>query len=290
MVRKLVSLLLAVSCVFAVSSCSSFLEAMAGPEEIPPITVSDRMEAFAISTYYLDTKSYDIETFDYQKGTITTNYLEYNTGIAGTLKLRAKLVISFSSSHVLGVDFVNVQMYETKYSSNHSRVVGYYWKDAGFMGQEYVPVRNKIVMALDSLRSDKDALDACMNHFKSNFKYNYILLRSLTEVGRAKFIKENFIDRTYKWTLPLVDFRYNKNEKYAKKYVAHFRYDVSGGDDRAFGKLFKNTIYLNVYTDDGSLSESAKQESVNYSGVLVNIDETFTADDFNFDFFTVDGK
>jgi hypothetical protein len=262
---------------------------MAGPQETPPIKVKDKMTAFALATYHIDQKDYDIESFDYTGGRISTAYLLYNTGIMGTMKLRAKLVFTLMPDNVFEVKFVNVQEFDTKYSADGKRIIGYYWKDNKYMASEFIPIRNKIVADIDSMQSDPAAVEKCMDRFLGSFRYSYVVLKSLTEVGRARFIQEHYVNRVFEWKLPLVDFQYNKNEKYDKKYVALFQYNVAG-DEKAFGKLFSNTIHMNVYTDDDALAEYAKREPVEYSGVLVSIDETFVSDNFNFDFFTRDGR
>ena len=209
------------------------------------------------------------------------------TGILGTMLLRSKLVFTLSPENDLDIEFTNIQMDNEKYSPDGKTSV-HYWQDAGTFYTDYIPIHNAIISYLDSLRSDSTSLKKCMDHFLGKFQYNYVVLKTLTEVGRSRFIQQYYIDRNYQWSLPLVDFKYNKNAKYKKKYVALFRYNIK--DDNEFDKLFSNTIYLNVYTDNDSLANYTKQQLVNYKGILVNADETFASENFNFDFCTLDKK
>lgn len=255
------------------------------PEKLPALKISDKIKAFALATYYIDEQKYDIEDFNYGSGVIKTNWVAMNTGILGTMVLRSKLVISLSPENTLDVEFKDIQMKNSKTSPDGSTID--YWQNQPTFYTEFIPIRNSIIAKLDSLQSDSSSVKMCMDQFLGSFQYNYVVLKTLTEVGRSRFVQQYFVGKYYQWALPLVDFQYNKNEKYKKKYVALFRYNVS--DDKAYYKLFNNTIYLNVYTDNDSLANYTKQQSVSYAGLLQSADETFASENFNFDFFTKDG-
>jgi hypothetical protein len=271
--------------ILLLTSCASLKNFFSVPEEIPPLNIDDKVEAFALATYFIDQHKYDIAEFDYGTGVIKTNYLSLNTGILGTTKLRAKLNFYLTSDNKFDVKFRDIQMFGSEMLSNGQMREG--WKSAKYFDTEYTPVRNNILTYLDSLHSDSLLMTKCMDNFLSQFRYNYIVLKTLTEVGRSRFIEQHYLKRKYQWSLPLVDFQYNKNQDHKKKYVALFRYTIG---DNEFDKLFSNTIYLNVYTDNDSLANYTKKQLVNYEGVLVKADETFASENYNFEFYTIDNK
>ena len=269
------------------SSCSSLKNMFKTPEKLPPLKTNDKIKAFSLATYYIDEKKFDIEEFNYSLGTIKTNWLQWNTGILGTTTLRSKLVFSLSQENDLDIDFQNIQMDNVK-TSPDGLSTQHYWQNASTFAIDYIPIRNSIITYLDSLSSDSVSMKICMDKFLGNFQYNYVVLKTLTEVGRSRFIQQYFLNRNYQWDLPLVDFQYNKNENYKKKYVALFRYNLDSKNE--FDKLFSNKIYLNIYTDNDSLANYTKNQLVKYSGTLVNADESFASENFNFDFYNTTVK
>lgn len=276
-------ILLCFLCLFFISSCAEFKNLFKTPEQIPPITVSDKVKAFSLITYYLDSHNFDIEDLDFRSGIVKTSFLSDNSGIIGFNSVRAKALFSYSETNELNLSFIKVQMEKTQIIDSEAV---YSWEDTDLFTNDYIIARNRILNQLDSLQSDSTLLKTCMDNFLGQFKYNYVLLKSLTEVGRSVFIQEHLINRNYKWSLPLVDFRFNDNPQINKKYVALFRYDVTGEGN--FRRLFRHNILIKAYTDNESLSYNAKHQIVNYEGILFNADQTFSGDNYHFDFYEND--
>lgn len=255
------------------------------PEKLPAIKVGDKIKAFSIATYFIEQKHYDIEEFNYGTGVIRTNWIQWN--INRTMRLRSKLVFALTPEDNLDVEFTDTQIHKAKYFPKE-KIFRHYWLDAGAFYTEYIPVLNRTISYINSLRVNPKSLKKCTDHFLGKFQYNYVVLKTLRGIEKTKFIQQYYTNRNYQWELPLVDFQYNKNYKYKKKYLAHFRYSIKG--DNEFDKLFSNTINLNLYTDNDSLTNYTMKELVNYTGVLVNADTSFASENFNFDFFTKDSK
>lgn len=259
------------------SSCSFFgsFFKTESTEKTPPIKVTDKIDVFSAITYFIDKKEYDIEEFNYANAYVKTGYLIYMKTV------RAKLFLEVTDSGYLDVDFKDCQSQEGELIGGK---VYYNWKNSNLYYDQLIPIRNKFISDIDSLLSDSASLNICKDHFLTSFKYTYLVLKSLTEVGREKFINEHYVNRNFAWSLPLIDFQFNKNSRYQKKYVALFRCSIDDESDLLFNKLFSNRIYISVYTDNDSLADINKQQEIKYSAKLVNIDQSFASENFNFDF------
>lgn len=264
---------------FFLSSCAGINNLFKTIDKIPAIKAADKIKSFSLITFYLDSHNFEIENFNYAKGTITTNFISLNTGILGSTHLRAKAVFFCNDKNEIDMDFTDIQMENERPLGNGSLL---YWQEANIFYSDYIPLHNSIINALDSMNADSLQLRECTNHFLGSFQYNYLVLKSLTEVGRSKFIQQYFLNRQYSWTLPLVEFKYNTNANYKEKFVAMFRYDIKNSNE--FNKLFTNRIYLNVYTNNDQLANNYKRDLIDYSGFLVNADETFLSENYNFNF------
>ena len=261
------------------NSCAILEAAFLPPkiEKAEPIKVNDKVTAFAITTYLLDQKNYDIRVLDYENGRIVAEFiLRTNTSTS----YGGYLDFIVTNDSVLDVHFRNLARFEVIYG----------WQSISIPSMEIEQLRNNIMTELNSMQSTPDALEKCKDHFLGNFQYNYVLLEPLTEIGRRIFAQNYLLNRTYKWSLPLINFEENRNRNYNKKYLARFEFKVSNRES-AFSRLFTvNTISLNVYTDDEQIALIPRNRVIDFSGVLVGIDDTFGEDNYNFHFFTDNGR
>jgi hypothetical protein len=247
-------------------------------ENLPPISVKDKATAFALALYLIDQRGYEIlvegtvrgdfivnarPRFDYENGSIVTKAIRINDDRVDSWNYRASAEFLVTPDNVLDVRLVNRRKF-TNDTDTQSSLLG---EDANvFFGR----LRNDIITALNSLQSNPDTLEKCMDHFLSDFSWNRLILGPLTAIGRETFVKEYLINRTYKWKLRLSDFQENKNSKYNKQYVAIF------GDD------------LRLYTNDSALGSIPRNQVVEYAGTLAGID--FPSEGPLYHFFTTDGR
>ena len=266
--------------VFLLISCFT----IAPPDPItnsPALNVRDRITAFALAVTDITERGYDISIFDYYNGGIAMNFnwREGGYGIpANAITHRGTLIYTISPNNVLDVRFERLQ----RFSDGR-------WVNINEVSRGLSQLRNDIIANINSLQSNSITLERSMNYFLSNFQYNYLVLKPLTEIGRRDIAQEHLIDRTYSWRLPIVDFQENRNPNYDRNYVATFRFAVTAGTTN-FSRLFVDIIDLNVYTDDRSLGIIPRNQVVNFSGVLAGIDDTYTSGNFNFHFFTAGGN
>ena len=257
------------------SNCAFLKEAFKTPENQAPISVATKMDAFALAGRFLDSSEIGLEIFNFAKGNIKTTYIEFNKSM---VHAKAKVVFSFDAEKkelmIFGEDVL-----EEKFEPNG---LSYFDRDAILKDYNAPILANLITDKIRTCAADSACLSKARESFRSNFTFNYLILKTLTEVGREKFTKENFIGKNYSWELPLDNLIFNTDKSRPFKYVALF--SVAIKERSIFGNLLGSSIYIKYYTNSNSLIDLVKQEKVAASGLLKSIDAVYTDDSFNFVF------
>ncbi len=267
---KIVVLLLMI---VLISGCAGLKDAFVVPDQKEPIAINDKYTAFSIVAKILDDNSIKIQSFDYGNGEIKTNWIMYSSGIATSA--RTKIVFRYDSERKL----LHMSGTETEEEVVNENGQNYFKRDKFLKDFSAPRVINPLRDIIDTCKMIDSCVVASDNYFSTNFMYNYLLLKSLTEVGRAKFIEEKFKGKEYSFTLPLVDFVFNKDSQYPQKYIALFSVFARENNDSS---IIGNNIYIRFYTDNEEYSNNVKQQHVKAIGKLIDIDKSYINDSFNF--------
>ncbi len=257
------------------TNCAFLKDLVKTPENQAAISVATKMDAFALASKFLDSSQVGLEVFDFAQGNIKTNYIEFRHGL---VHAKTKLVFVFDAEKK-DLQVIGAEVLEEKMESN-----GYSHFDRDPILKDYNgPVyANLVNNQLKNCAVDSACMSKARESFRSNFTYNYLILKTLTEVGRDKFTKENFLGKNYSWDLPLDNLVFNKDNTRPFKYIALF--SVAVKESSIWGNLLGSSVFIRYYTNSNALVDMVKKQSVAASGLLKSIDAVYTNDSFNFDF------
>lgn len=261
---------------FILANCAGFKDFFATPQYSQPISCTSKLDAFALTAKFIDSLGIGLEQFNFANGFIKSDYIQFNTGLA--TNARTKLVFQYNPEK----NILDIFGMETLVSRVQNEGDPIYVRDNILKDYHAPKCANVAIESIKSCAIDSTCLDGARKQFISNFTYNYLILKTLTEVGREKFQKEHYLDNTYAWALPLQDLIFNKDKSIPFKYIALF--NVAIRDKSIYENLLGSSIYIKLYTNNEKLVDLVKQERVEATGVLKTIDNSYLGDTFNFTF------
>ena len=256
-----------------ISGCAGLKDAFVVPDQKAPIKVKDKFTAFSVVSKILDENKVNIQNFDFGNGIIKTNWIVYNSGLSTSA--RTKIIFQYDNDQKL----LLMSGSETEEEVVNPNGQNYFKRDSFLKDFSAPRIINPIRDIIDTCQMTDSCVAASEQYFSTNFLYNYLLLKSLTEVGRVKFIDDKFKGKEYHFTLPLVDFVFNKDVQHPQKYVALFSVFTRDADETS---IFGNNIYIRFYTNNEEYANNVKQQKVEAVGKLIDIDKSYINDSFNF--------
>ncbi len=220
-------------------------------EEKPAIRVQNKWDAFALLTYYCESKSLRISEFDYAEGVIRADWVYH--GKEGGDRLRAKPVFRYTGHNgFLKVEFAEV---ESKQVSSSQDVYGrlYYttrWQSDSARITAFIPRKNRMITILDSMRNDSGRMREYRNFFRSEFRYNYLCLRSIAAKRRSVFFSTFLAGSPHRWNVPLFSAVKNEKEAYRGKKI-----EVVFKDAMLHTSLLPHiadTLHIHLFSNDSS--------------------------------------
>lgn len=96
-------------------------------------------------------------------------------------------------------------------------------------------------------------------NYLNDIEFNLKVVSGLTDIAAEQWHEHNMRDRVYPFTLPLGNFKNNKNANIDKKYHVTFRYTAWG----------ENQFIVDLYTDDKRMARYKKGDQVSFKAKSV---------------------
>lgn len=99
-----------------------------------------------------------------------------------------------------------------------------------------------------------------------DISFNLTVIRGLTDIAAERWHNENMIGRAYQFSLPLDNFKNNKNTDIAKKY--HATFNLKSWD--------RNQFMINLYTNNKRLANYKKGTTVSFKATPLKLERGFS--------------
>jgi hypothetical protein len=245
------------------------------------IRISAKWDAFALVTYWCHAKNNAVTRFDYSEGILHSDWI-YNNKEGGKA-LRAKAAFRYSGhTGFLDIDFYEI---ESKQVASSQDVYGrvYYkesWKSDTARSVDLIECRNRVLADLESMQRDSNSMRECRDFFRSNFRYNYLCMRTISMQQRPFFFSRYLRNAARRWEFPVVRTEKNRNKRYEDyTFEVVFKHNVPSS---SLLPQINDTLYIHLFTNDESWLRISSGTVMTGEGILDSADYSFSRATYGF--------